>query len=310
MACTTSTSFASWRTTWSRSAGAPRQVIVMREKRLSTTGLTTRLSMLKPRREKTRATRTSTPGLLLTKQEIVWIGWSEGSRTTGAAALISGAPLGLREPVARLLDQHLGDGGPRRDHREDVVLLHDLGHHHAGPLVVLVRLAQDAVDVGGAADAQRLGPVGLRQLHEVRVALEVGPREPVVVEHLLPLADHAQVVVVDDQHLDPAAVQLRRRELGHRHLEAAVADDRPHLEVRVGEARPDRRREAEAHRPGPAAREPVAVAAGAAELRGPHLVLTDVRGEDGVALRHRVEAVEHVLRAEPALLRVAERVLA
>src|SRR5262245_26258212 len=278
MACTTSTSFASWRTTWSRSAGAPRQVIVMREKRLSTTGLTTRLSMLKPRREKTSATRTSTPGLLLTKQEIVWIGWSESSRTSGAAALISGAPLGLRESVARLLDQHLGDRGAGRDHREDVVLLHDLGHHHAGSLVVLVRLAQDAVDVGGAADAQRPGAVGLGQLHEVRVPLEVGPREAVVVEHLLPLADHAQVVVVDDQHLDLTPVQLRRGQLGHRHLEAAVADDRPDLPLGVGEARADPRREAEAHRPRAAAREPVAVAARAAELRRPHLVLAHVGG--------------------------------
>src|SRR3990172_8664713 len=170
----------------------------MREKRPSTTGLTTRLSMLKPRREKTSATRTRTPGLLLTKSESVWIGWGDGSGTLGAMALISAAPLGLREPVPRLLDQHLGDRGAGRDHREDVVLLHHLGHHHAGAVVVLVRLAQDAVHVGGPADAQRLRAVGLRELHEVRVALEVGSREAVVVEHLLPLADPAQGVLVFD----------------------------------------------------------------------------------------------------------------
>ena len=44
----------------------------MREKRPSAAGLTTRLSMLKPRRENTSETRTSTPGLLFTNSEIVW----------------------------------------------------------------------------------------------------------------------------------------------------------------------------------------------------------------------------------------------
>ncbi len=75
------------------------------------------------------------------------------------------------------------------------------------------------------------------------------------------------------------------------------------------ELRADRGGQAEAHGPGAAAREPVPVAARAAELRGPHLVLAHVGGEDRVALRERVQAVEHVLRAQASLLRVLERIL-
>ena len=95
----------------------------------------------------------------------------------------------------------------------------------------------------------------------------------------------------------------------HRHLEAAVADDRPDLLVGLRELRADGGREAVAHRAGAARRQPVAVLGGAAELRRPHLVLADVGGEDAVAPAQRVEPIEHVLRAQAALLGVLEREL-
>ena len=62
---TTSMSFVTCLMICSSVSGSPLQVIVMREKSpLATSALTTRLSMLYPRRENTRATRTSTPGLV------------------------------------------------------------------------------------------------------------------------------------------------------------------------------------------------------------------------------------------------------
>ena len=103
-----------------------------------------------------------------------------------------------------------------RDHREDVVLLHHLGLDHArarrcSPCAAL----QHAVDVGRRADAQALDAVGLGQLHEVGVALEVDAGQAVVEEQLLPLADHAEVVVVDDQDLDRQLVDRRGGQLAH-----------------------------------------------------------------------------------------------
>ncbi len=159
------------------------------------------------------------------------------------------------------LDQHVLQGGAGGDHREDVVFLHHLGVDHAGPVVVVHRRLEHAVDVAASADAQALDAVGRRQLDEVGVAFEVDARQAVVEEQLLPLADHAQVVVVDDQHLDGQLVQGGRGQLAHGHLEAAVADDGPDLLVRVGELRADRRREAEAHGAGAAGGQPVPVLA-------------------------------------------------
>ena len=147
-----------------------------------------------------------------------------------------------------------------------------------------------------AADAPALDAEGRGQLHEVGVAFQVGARQAVVVEQLLPLPDHPQVVVVDDQDLDRQLVQGRRGQLAHGHLEAAVADDGPHLLVGVGELRPHRRRHAEAHGPGAARGQPVPVLGGQAELRRPHLVLADVGGDDAVAPAQLVQPVEHVLR--------------
>ena len=78
-------------------------------------------------------------------------------------------------------------------------------------------LREDSIDVGGPLDAQRLDPVGLRELHEVRVALEVDAGQAVAVDdflgsgrvnsHVLEL----QVVLV--------VLQVRRLgEGGQRHL--------------------------------------------------------------------------------------------
>src|SRR5258705_10807533 len=98
----------------------------MREKRSSTPGETTRLSMLKPRRANTSATRTSTPGLLLTNTEIacVPIGSAVGAGRT--AALISRTPrrlggLGLGRP-----GDHVAHGGAVRGPPEHIVLLAQL----------------------------------------------------------------------------------------------------------------------------------------------------------------------------------------
>src|SRR6185436_5113610 len=71
---------------------------------------------------------------------------------------------------------------------------------------------------------------------------------------------------------------------------AAVAAHGPHLRLRPRELRADGRGQAEAHRPGAARRDPVTVLGREAELRGPHLVLADVRRDDRLAAAQLVEA--------------------
>ena len=134
----------------------------------------------------------------------------------------------------------------------------------------------------------------------------VRARQAVVVEQLLPLADHAEVVVVDDQHLDRQLVHRRGGQLGQGHLEAAVADHGPHRLVRTAQLGADGGREAEAHGAGAARRQPVVVLGREQELRGPHLVLAHVGDDDGVAAAQLVQAIEDVLRPQPALLGVVQ----
>ena len=77
----------------------------------------------------------------------------------------------------------------------------------------------------------------------------------------------------------------RGGQLGHGHLEPAVAHDGAHQVVGPGELGADGRGEAEPHRARAAGGDPVEALVGAVELGGPHLVLPHVRGDDGLAAR-------------------------
>ena len=63
--------------------------------------------------------------------------------------------------------------------------------------------------------------------------------EAVVVEQLLPLADHAQIAVVHDDDLDRQAVAGDGGEFRDRHLETAIAADGEDQFVGPGELRAD-----------------------------------------------------------------------
>ena len=72
---------------------------------------------------------------------------------------------------------------------------------------------------------------------------EVDLREALLEEHVLPLAHHAEVAVVDDHDDDRQLLEHRGRELLRGHLEAAVAVDADDGRVRARGLRADRGRE-------------------------------------------------------------------
>src|SRR3989304_120280 len=95
------------------------------------------------------------------------------------------------------------------------------------------------------------------------------------VADLLPLADHAQLLVVEQGDPDRDAVLHERGQLLQRHLEAAVAADGPGLLVGPPEGRAHPGRHAVAHR-AKAGRTEVRVRAAETHVaRQPHLVLAD-----------------------------------
>ena len=55
-----------------------------------------------------------------------------------------------------------------------------------------------------------------------------------VVEHLLPLADHAEIAVVEQRHLDRETLDGGGHQFLCGHLEATVAVDGPHVALGLG----------------------------------------------------------------------------
>ena len=124
-----------------------------------------------------------------------------------------------------------------------------------------------------------------------------------VPEQLLPLADHPEVVVVHDEHLDRDPLLRARRELLHVHLDRAVAGDADDRLVRTADLRAHRGRQPEAHRAETAGVDPPARRREVVVLRRPHLVLADVGDDDRVAAGRLVQRLDHVLGLDLGIAR-------
>ena len=110
-----------------------------------------------------------------------------------------------------------------------------------------------AFSIAGADILGRLGPDahathGLGPFDVVgQIGREVDLGVALLVEHLLPLADHAQVGVVQDGDLDRNLFGGGRDQLLRGHLEAPVTVDGPHGPVGPAHLGPDGGRHGEAH---------------------------------------------------------------
>ena len=102
--------------------------------------------------------------------------------------------------------------------------------------------------------------------------------------------------------LDRKAVGHDRGKFRQRHLEAAIAADRDDQFVGARHLCADCGRNAEAHGTQTAGIDPEARFVEADQLRGPHLVLADVRGHDGLAAGEPVDFIHQMLRTDDALI--------
>src|SRR3954467_90925 len=288
----TLTSLCSCLVTWSIGCSAPSSVSVMREMSSSSVGPTDSVSMLNPRRAKSPAMRVSTPGLFSTRIDSVCLrpvcsATDASSSSRLSSSFVPGSPISAHHvPRRRAGGDHGIDVLLRR--HADVDEHRPLGGQRRAHVVDQRRLVREA---------QPGGPVGLGQLDEVRILAHVDMRVALVPEQLLPLADHAEVAVVHDEHLDGDALLGARRELLHVHLHRAVAGDADDGRVRAAHLRTHRGRQAEAHRPQATRGDPPARPLEVEVLGRPHLVLADVGRDDGVAAGGLVERLDHPLRA-------------
>src|SRR3990172_13346815 len=166
----TSTSLRSCLANCSVRSGGVSTTIVIRETSGSSVGPTDRLWMFTPRRRISPATRTRTPGLFSTSTLIV-------------AVCVS------------VIDDHLGHGLPRGDHRQAVLLGIAQDVHHDRAVLDGQRHRERTVHLLGTLHTDPARAEGLGDAGEVGIA-EDGRRAPVVVEEGLPLPDHTERPVV------------------------------------------------------------------------------------------------------------------
>ena len=131
-----------------------------------------------------------------------------------------------------------------------------------------------------------------------------------VVEHALPLRDHAEHAIVHDDDLHGNAVRRRRRHLLTVHHDAAVAREEDDLLSRSRDLRADGGGQTVAHRAETARRQEAARLLRIVVLCRPHLMLSDVGHDDRIVIGKLADRLNELLRHDAAfLLLVGKRLL-
>src|SRR5699024_101878 len=114
------------------------------------------------------------------------------------------------------------------------------------------------------------------KFYEVRILIQKWFRITLFIKLFLPLSDHAQCLVVHDDHFYRQVVMLQRLHFLHGHLEAAVSDDCNYSRISVTKLCAECRRQAEAHCTEAAARYEAVWPVQLVELCCPHLMLPHI----------------------------------
>ena len=102
-------------------------------------------------------------------------------------------------------------------------------------------------------------------------------------KEVLPLANHAQVFVVQYQDLYWESMDAGSCQLAERHLKSTISDDCYDRIVGTPKLCANGCGKSEAHSAGAARRKPLAVVSRLVKLSGPHLVLSYVGRNDGAS---------------------------
>ena len=153
-----------------------------------------------------------------------------------------------------------------------------------------------------AADGQGLHAEGFCQQLIVGLFLQCGLGETSAVKQLLPLTDHAQYLIVENQLNYRDSVFGQGGKLVAVHVEAAVSGDIHHLLFRQSYLCAQSSAETKAHGSQSAGGNKLPGAAEPVELGGPHLMLADFRCQNGLAVGQAVQSFQHLLRRDGAFL--------
>ena len=162
-------------------------------------------------------------------------------------------------------------------------------------------LADHVIQLLDTFGTQADGVEAVRELHEVRQCRTVAFRIATAVQQFLPLTHHSHVLVVQDEHLHRQPVLRQRAHLLDVHQHGCLAGDVDHQRLGMCHLHAHRRRQAVAHRAETTTGHPMVRLLEVEMLRGPHLMLADLGGdEDLLANRPRqfIEPLDSVLRLD------------
>ena len=162
-----------------------------------------------------------------------------------------------------------------------------------------------------AADSQSLYAEGFCQQLIVGLFLQRGLGKTSSVKQLLPLTDHSQHLIIENQLDYRDAILGKGGKLIAVHMEAAVSGDVDHLLFRHSHLCAQGSAKAKAHGSQPAGRNKLPGIAEAVELGSPHLVLSDLCSQNCFAVCEAVQRFQHLLGGDGAFLsgKLYERVL-
>ena len=145
--------------------------------------------------------------------------------------------------------------------------------------VIFDHLHDRIVQVFGIANHNALGAESFGEFHEIGQRLRPGVAVAFAMQQFLPLAHHAQALVVENELLHRQAVLYSSSHLLHVHQPGGFAGNVDHQRVRMCHLRADRGWEAITHGAEAAGGHKPVWILKAQILRRPHLVLADLGGD-------------------------------
>ncbi|MPM61341.1 hypothetical protein SDC9_108199 [bioreactor metagenome] len=158
--------------------------------------------------------------------------------------------------------------------------------------------AENLLKFNLAGRPRAVDAIGLGQLHKIRAAVQVGLRKALIINEVLPLAHHAQGLIIKQHDDNRHVVMLHRGQLVAVHAEAAVSGAQHYRSVGTAHLCPDGRPQAEAHGAEAARGNELTRSAEVIILGRPHLVLPNVGGHHGPALGHLLNGLQNFVGSQ------------
>src|SRR5713101_5348871 len=205
----------------------------------------------------------------------------------------------FHERIVRPAD-HVAQGSARGNHGVDGIFLLDAEIDQHG-FVRFARGADGGHHFSPLGNALAADAEGIRERGKIRRDERSG-HVALVVEELLPLADHAEIAVIDDGDLDVDLFLDDGSQFAHGHLEPAITHDDPYFGAGLCEFRADGGWKSKTHGAESAGSDQRAGAIVVVILRLPHLMLADIRDDDGFAVGFFPDIVDDMRGVEVATI--------